>query len=255
MRSWIVCLFIAFLSTSSFAHEAQLVTQYLKLNRQNEGASQTDILARATLSSKFEVGLQGTYLERFNLFEKRVGGLLVMRMDPELTVELRYLKGEEGVQLLPMDQYFLSVYHSLADGISPFLIYQNSLYSITHLQSLKLGVEIEKFSNFILIPQVMLGQAQFNDPSEVREVNNFGIKVIYYEEQLYSLMGFVYKGLEGSQAIVGRSSTTIETRTIGAGGSYYFIPDLKTEVIFEYMDLGKLNNQFLTSTLNLVWTF
>lgn len=255
MRRLIVSIAIAFLSTSSYAHEVQLITQHLKINRQNESAYQTDFLARATLSPKYELGLQGTYLERFDLYEKRAGGFIVWRPSPGLTLEARYLKGEDDVEILAKDHYILNLYHSLAEGYSPFVSYQNIIYSITHLQSLRLGLEIEKFANIIIIPQVMLGQAQFNDPSGVEEINSLGLKLVYYREAEYSVMAFAYKGLEASQAIVGRSSTTIETKTIGGGGAYYFFPDLKTELIFEYMDLGKLNNQFLTTTLNLAWTF
>ncbi len=255
MRRLITVLTIAILSTSSFAHEVQLISQHLKLNRQNDSGWQSDLIAKATLSPKWEAGLQGTYLERFDLYEKRAGGFAIMRPTPSITLEARYLKGEGDVQILPKDQYTLNLYHALSDGFSPFISYQNSLFSITHLQSVKLGIEIEKLDNFIFIPQIMLGQAQFNDPSEVREINNAGLRVIYYKEAHYSLTGFAYQGLEASQAIVGRSSSTIGTKTIGAGGTYYFIPDLKSELIFEYMDLGKLNNQFLTTTLNLSWMF
>lgn len=255
MRRLITAIGIVFLSTSAFAHEVQLITQYLKLNRQNDTGLQSDLMAKYTISPKYEVGVQGTYLERFNLFEKRAGAFLVMRPTPSLTFEAKYLKGDGDVQILAKDHYALSVYHSLDQGISPFLTYQNILYSITHLQSLRLGVEIEKFENFIIIPQVMLGQAQFNDPSGVEEINSLGLKVVYYREALYSLSAYAYKGLEASQAIIGRSSTTVQTKTVGAGAAYYFIPDLKTELIFEYMDLGKLDNQFLTTTLNLAWTF
>lgn len=255
MRRLIAAIAIVFLSTSALAHEVQLITQYLKLNRQNDDALQTDLLAKATLSAKYEFGLQGTYLERFDLYEKRAGGFLIMRPSPGLTLEARYLRGDGDVQILPKDHYSLSMYHSLTEGISPFIAYQNALYSITHLQSLRVGVEIEKIENIIFIPQLMIGQAQFNDPSEVQEVNSIGLKVIYYREAEYSFLAYAYKGLEASQAIIGRSSTTVETRTMGAGASYYFIPDLKTELIFEYMDLGKLDNQFVTSTLNLAWAF
>lgn len=255
MRRLIASIVIVFLSTSAYAHEVQLITQHLKLNRQKDSAYQTDLLARATLSPKYEVGLQGTYLERFDLYEKRAGGFLVMRPTPNLAVELRYLRGQGDVQILPKDHYTLNLYHSLAQGLSPFLSFQKAIYSITHLQSMRVGVEIEKFENIIIIPQVMLGQAEFNDPSEVKEINSLGLKLVYYRESDYSLIAFAYKGLEASQAIVGRSSTTVATKTVGGGGAYYFIPDLKTELLFEYMDLGKLNNQFLTTTLNLAWTF
>jgi hypothetical protein len=254
MRRLIVLL-IVFRSAISFAHEVQVITQHIKLNRQNDSAWQSDVLAKAVLSPKWEAGLQGTYLERFDLYERRAGAFVVFTPIENLTFEARYLKGDSRVQILPQDQYSLSIYHALAEGISPFILYQNSLYTITHLQSLRLGVEIEKIPSLIIIPQVMLGQAQFKDPAEVREVNSFGLKLIYYKEQHYSVSLYGFRGIEASQSIIGNSSSTVATKTVGFGGGYYFFPNIKTEFIFDYTDLGTLDNQFLTSTLNLVWTF
>jgi hypothetical protein len=248
-------LFILFLSTTVFAHEVQFVTQHIKLNRQNQSAWQNDILAKATLTQKWEAGLQATYLERFDLYEQRAGAFVVFTPIPNLILEARYLKGDSEAQILAQDQYSLSLYQALSEGISPYLLYQNSLYSITHLQTLRLGLEIEKIRSFIFIPQVMLGQAQYKDPTEVREVNSYGLKIIYYKEQLYSFSFYAYKGIEASQTLIGRSSQTIETKTVGVGAGYYFFNNVKTEFLFDYTDLGKLDNQFLTSTLNLVWSF
>ena len=251
----LIALIILFSSATASAHEVQFVTQHIKLNRQNKSAWQTDFLAKAILSPRWEAGLQATYLERFDLYENRAGAFVVFSPLPNLIIEARYLKGDSEAEILAQDQYSLSLYQSLTDGISPYLLYQNSLYSITHLQTIRLGLEIEKIRSLIIIPQVMLGQAQFKDPTEVREVNSFGLKVIYYQEQLYSFSLYGYKGIEASQALVGRSSQTIETKTVGVGGGYYFFNSIKTELLFDYTDLGKLNNQFLTSTLNLVWIF
>jgi hypothetical protein len=255
MRRLIAAIGIVFLSTSAFAHDVQLITQHLKINRQNDTGFQSDLLAKATLSPKYDIGLQATYLERFDLYEKRAGAFFIMRPSPSLTFEFRYMKGDGDVEILPRDQYSVGLYHALSEGLSPFVTYQNVLYSITHVQSLKFGLEIEKFENIIIIPQLMLGQAQFNDPAELEEVNSIGLKVIYYREDIYSLLAYAFKGLEASQAIIGRSSNTVETKTVGVGGAYYFVPGVKTELIFEYMDLGELDNQFVTTTLNLAWAF
>lgn len=251
----LVFLFLVILSTSALAHEVQLITQHLKINKQHETGWQTDALAKAVLSPKYEFGLHGTYLERFDLYENRLGAFLIINPIQNLTFELRYLKGEHDVEILARDQYTVSMYHALSAGISPYIIYQNALYSITHLQTLRVGLEIEKIANVIIIPSVMIGQAQFDDPTEVKEVNNFGLKVIYYVEQQYSLQAFAYKGIEAAQVIVGRSNQTVETKTIGAGAGYYVIPDIKAEVLVDYTDYKELNNQFLTTTLNLVWAF
>ena len=251
----LILFFILFLSGSAFSHEIQFVGQHLKINLQQETAWQSDVLARATVNSKWEAGLQATYLDRFDFHEKRIGALLYYRPIPSLKLEAKYLKGEEGVEILPKDHYFLNVYHSLAQGISPFLIYQNALYSTTHLQTIRFGIEIEKIKKIILVPMVMLGQSQLKDPGEVHEVNSFGLKAFYFEELNYFLSLFAFKGLEISQAVTGVSGDSITTTTGGFGLGKWFFQDFKAEFIFDYTDYDELNNQFLSSTLNLVWGF
>lgn len=246
--------FLALLSEMAWAHEVQLITQHLKLNRQRDSGLQTDLLGRAILSRKWEAGLQGTYLERFDFYEKRVGALLVYRPSDTTVLEARYYKGDD-VEILPHDQYNLSLYHSFSQGLSPFLLYKNALYTVTHLQSLDIGLEIEKIQNIVIVPRVMVGQARFDRPEETKDVYSYGLRVIYYREGIYSFYAFGYKGTEAAQGVIGRSNLTIDTTTGGLGASYYFIPDLKTEIIFDYTDYEQINNQFLTTTLNLAWTF
>lgn len=251
----LILLFGLFLSANAFPHEIQFVGQHIKLNRQNDSAWQSDILARATLSPQWDVGMQATYLERFDLYENRVGMMAFYRHSPTVKIEARYFKGEENVEILPRDHYLLTLYHSLTRGVSPYFIYQNALYSSTHLQTLRLGVEIEKIKNIILIPMLMIGQTQLKDPGEVREVNSFGMKAFYFEELNYFFSVFGHKGIDISQAVVGQSGETITTTTGGFSAGMWFFKNLKAEFIFDYTDYDELNNQFITSTLNLVWGF
>ena len=81
------------------------------------------------------------------------------------------------------------------------------------------------------------------------------MKLAYYREKFYSLCIFGYKGVEASQGIVGKSNFLIDTASGGLGGSYHFIPQFKTELILDHTDYKQLKNQFLTTTLNLVWDF
>jgi hypothetical protein len=236
------------------AHEVQLITQAIKINRQNENAWQTDLIGKAVLSRKWEAGLQGTYLERFDFFEKRAGIFAFYKPHDDLTLELRYLKGQD-TEILAHDQYNLNLYYSFLPGIAPYVLLRNSLYSVTHLQTMSLGVEIEKLTSWILIPQVTFGKARFDSPREARDVHNVGLKLIYYKESNFSLFGFAYKGKEAAQGVIGASNQTIDTSTGGFGGSYYVNADLKGELIFDYTDYEQIHNQFLTSTLNLVWAF
>ncbi len=251
----LISLFILFLSTSLFAHEVRLTNQHLKLNRQQQSAWQSDVRAKATFSEKLEAGLSATYLERFDLFEKRAGVFALYSPSELLTIEAQYIKGIDEVEILPQHHYQLTAYHALKMGMSPFVTYANRLFSVTHVQSLNTGVEIEKIQNIIIIPQIMIGQARFNNAAEIEQIYNFGLKAIYYQENKYSFSLYGFKGTEASQGVFGKSNTLINTLTGGAGVGYYFTADIKTEFLFDYTDYDEINNQFLTSTLNLVWTF
>jgi hypothetical protein len=251
----LIFIITAILSGIASASELHFSNQLIKINRQNETGYQAYVSGKTALNSAWELGLLANYIERFRLYETRLGGLATYRPNDRFFFEMRYLKGQENVQLLPKDQYGITVYHSWSDGISPFLNYQNSIYSITSLQTLKLGVEIEKIKNIIIIPHASIGQAKFNDPSETKEVNHLGLKVMYVVEENYSFQVYASKGIEASQAIVGRDSQTIETKTAGFGASYYTFGQLKLEGLFDYTDLGQLKNQFLTTTINLSWNF
>jgi len=249
---WFV--FLAFWSTTLFAHEAQLVTQHLSLKRQHKTGWQSDLIAKATLSRKWEAGLQGTYLERFNFFEKRAGAFAFYRPNDRLTLEARYLQGS-GNQILPERQYHLHAYYALAQGLAPFLFYRDMKYSVTRLHAVNLGLEIEKIRSFIIIPQIMMGKATFNSPADTKNVYNYGLKVIYYQELRFSLFAFGYKGKEAAQGIIGASNQLIDTLSGGAGAGYYFRPATKAELVVDHTNYKQLKNQFLTTTLNLIQVF
>lgn len=251
MRLVIVLLF---LSAFAEAHELQFLGQHIKLNRQNESAWQQDLLARAVLSRKHEMGIQTSYLERFDLHENRLGGFYTFRPNDQWAFEAKYLRGNDVV-ILPHDQYSVSVYHSLTAGMAPYLIYKNSMYSVTHLQTVTAGLEIEKIPSIIIIPQLTSGTAKFNQPNSSKNLFNAGLRIVHYKEALYSVFAFGYQGKEAAQGIVGESNITVNTKTAGLGGSYYFIPSLKSEITFDYTDYEQLRNQFVTTTLNLSWVF
>jgi hypothetical protein len=118
-----------------------------------------------------------------------------------------------------------------------------------------LGAEIEQFKNILIIPQVMFGKASFNAPNNTRDVHSYGVRVSYYREKFYSLFAFGFKGVEASQGIVGKSTFLVDTTSGGLGVSYHFVPQLKTELIVDHTDYEQLKNQFVTTTLNLVWDF
>lgn len=250
---WIALLFVL-LSLSAQAHEILSITQHVNIRKQDEIGWQQDVIARLEFNRKFDFGTQATYLERFDLYEKRAGGFVVYRPNDKWTLEARYLQGM-GNEILPEKQAILSAYLAAGSGFAPYLYYRDSRYSVTHLHTLNLGVEIEKIPYFIIIPSVMVGRATFKSPGETDDVHNYGVRVVYYVEKKFSLMAFAYKGKEASQAIIGRSTELIDTLSGGLGGSYYFSEDLKADLIFDHTDYDQLNSEFHTTTLNISWKF
>ena len=245
-------LLFLMMSFDIFADEIQSVSQHISIRKQNETGRQQDLLAKITIDRKFDLGLQGTYLERFDLYEKRAGAFLVYRPQERWNLEFRYLQGI-GSEILPERQSILSAYYAWAPGLTPFVFYRDTRYSSTHLHTVSLGLEIEKIPHLIFIPTTMLGKATFNTISETEDVHSFGLKIIYYSEQKFSFSIFGYKGQEASQGVVGRSSEMIDTLSGGITASVFLASNLKSEIILDHTDYDQLNNQFQTTTLNLTW--
>jgi hypothetical protein len=252
MRSAIILLV---LSGMVSAHEVMLVGQHVKINAQGKTGWQQDAIGRAVINDKNQIGLQGTYLERFDHYEHRVGGFYTYRPSDAWTLEVKWLHGTDEVQILPLDQYYVAAYYGWIPGIAPFMFYRKSIYSVTHVDDVVFGLEIEKIQNIIFIPQISKGTARFNDPHDTEDLHNFGLRTVYYIESQYSFFAFGYKGREASQGVVGRSSIVVDTLTAGGGGSYHFTQRFKSELTLDYTDYDQLKNQFLTTTLNLKWTF
>ena len=247
-------LIILLLSAISWGHELQYLGSHTKLNRQHLSGWTHDLLVKASLSPHHAVGLQYGYLERFDNYDQRFGALYQWKPLDNWTLDFKYLKGPDAI-ILPHDQYLVSAYYSLASGLSPYLTYTNSLYTVAHVQLLTLGMEIEKLKNIILIPQFMSGRSRFDNPVETKSVYSYGLKLIYYREHEFALSAFAYQGREAAQGIIGESNFTLNTKTVGGSLGYYFMQDLRSEVIFDYTDYRKIQNQFLTTTLNIVKAF
>ncbi|MFP5384598.1 MAG: hypothetical protein ACLGHN_00870 [Bacteriovoracia bacterium] len=222
----------------------------MNLRKQNEAGLQQDLIARFKINRKFDIGAQGTYLERFDLYEDRVGAFVTARPLEGWTFEARYLQGM-GNRILPEKELNLSVYHSFALGLSPFLYYRDARYSLTHLHAVNVGMEIEKIPNLIIIPSFMGGKATFKDPAETESVYSFGLRVIWYKEAHCSFSAFSYKGKEASQAVIGRSSELVDTLSGGLSAAWYFSPEWRAELVFDHTDYDELQTEFHTTTLNL----
>ncbi len=249
-----IALVLSILSISANAHEILSITQHVNIRKQNETGWQQDVIARIELNRKFDVGAQATYLERFDFFEKRVGGFVVYRPTEAWTLEARYLQGM-GNEILPEKQGILSAYYAAAPGFAPFVFYRDTRYSVTHLHTVTIGTEIEKIRNIIIIPSFMVGRATFKSPGKTDDVHNYGLRAIYYVEKKWAFTVFSYKGKEASQGIIGRSTQLVDTLSGGLGGTWYFTEDLRADLIFDHTDYDQLNTEFHTTTLNVSWMF
>jgi hypothetical protein len=250
---WIALAAFLFFSPA-YSHEIQSVTQHINIRKQNESGLQQDVLARINLNRKFDVGAQATYFERFDLYENRVGAMVAYRPNDRWSFEARYLQGM-GNDILPEKEIILSAYRATTMAITPYIFYRDSRYSITHLQSANVGLEIEKIPGLIFIPSLMLGQATFKSPGETKEVHSYGLRAIYYQEKRYGVAVYAYRGKEASQGIIGRSSLLVDTLTGGAALSWYFAQNFKSEISFDHTDFEQLGTEFHTTTLILTWMF
>jgi hypothetical protein len=251
----LILITLVFLSGTLHASELNFSQQYLHINKTGKAGHLSQLAVKTHTTDNLSVGISANYLERFGLYETSIGPQLIYKLNDELALEAKYLKAQSGSEILATDQYFLALYKAHSPGYSSAFSYQNSKYSLTHLQWIRWGLEIEKFKHLIIIPYALIGQAHFHRPFNSREVNSFGAKIISQHLDQYRFLAFASKGIEASQGLIGRLSQTIETKTIGGGIGHNFSNDIKIDALFDYTDLGKLKNQFLTTTLNLNWIF
>ncbi len=245
---------IIFCTTVANAHDIQLITQHLDIKKQKKVGWQQDIIARATFTRKFDAGLQATYLSRFDVYDKRVGGFVGFSPTDRLFLEVKYLQGM-GNTILPEKSTQLTTYYTLASGLSSFGVLKNNRYARTNINSVGLGIEIEKIPSFIIIPQIMLGQAIFKDPAQTKSIHSLGLKGVFYREKNFSVFVFGARGREPAQVITGVSNILVDTVSAGAGGGYYFTKNFRSELIFDHTDYQQIHNQFMTTTLLMNYYF
>ncbi len=244
-----IALLLTSMSMILHAHEIQSITQNINLRKQNQTGWQQDLIAKIS-SGAFIFGAQATYLDRFNLFEKRAGGLLAYKSGERWNFELSFLAGI-GVEILPQNDLTITTYYTLSPGLTPFAILRKAHYSQTKVPTSILGIEIEKISGFIFIPTCMLGKATFTDPAQTKDVFSAGLRVSYYEEEVFTISVFGYKGKEASQSIIGRSARLVNTLTGGASLRYHITKNTSAEITFDHTDYDELGTEFHTTTLKI----
>ena len=248
--TFLFCLF----TSIACAHDIQFITQYLDIKKQKTSGWQQDVLARVNLSRKLDLGMQATYMERFDVYDKRVGAFVGYSPTDRLFLEAKYLQGM-GNELLPEKQSQLTAYYVFGSGYSGFSTLKNSRYAFTTLDTVNLGIEIEKIPSFIIIPQFMLGKATFKSPAETNDIYNYGLRLVFYRDKTFSVYGFGYRGKEATQGIVQISNIMVDTTTGGFGGGYYFSKNFRAELIVDHTDYEEIKNQFITTTLLLNYYF
>jgi hypothetical protein len=254
-EAFLIFLFVLFFSGQSVqGSEIRSSSHFTTIRRpgQDQISKQQDLLGKMLVNRKVSLGLSGTYLERFNLFEKRGGAIVGLKPNDTMNFELKFQIGN-GNEILPETETSLQTYISWREGLTPFLLYRDARYSVTHLHALNLGLEIEKVPQLIVIPVVLVGKATFVEPASTRDIFSYGVRVIYYSEMKYSVSLFSNKGKEASQGILGRSTRLIDTFSGGASFSYNVTPDIKTELTLDHTDYDQLRTQFQTTVLTLTW--
>lgn len=247
---WIVLFLVITALPAQARGLIQSSTQYVNLRAQNDSGLQQDLSATLNVNQQWDIGTQLTYLERFDLYDKRAGLFTVLRPNENWVLETRYLVGN-GNDILPEKDFLFSAYHAFAPGISPFFFYRDARYSLTHVNALTLGSEIEKLPNIIAIPIIMIGQATFNSPAATEGIYSLGLRLSYYEESKYSLSVFSFKGKEAAQAFLGDSTFLVDTLSAGVALAWFFSPQFKAELSFDHTDFDELKTEFHTTTLNL----
>jgi hypothetical protein len=249
-----ILFFLIFFSQDLTAAEFRSHTQVVTIKRPGKDTvgKQQDIFAKAQVNRRFSLGVDGTYLERFGLFDKRTGLVLGSKPNDKWSFEVGYRRGN-GNDILPESEVLLQSYFAWKDGLTPFFLFRDAKYSLTHLHALNVGMEIEKIPQLIFIPMLLAGKANFKEPATTRDVYSYGVRITYYSELKYAFTIFGNMGKEASQGIVGRSTRMVDTRSGGLTLTYYILPELKTEATFDHTNFDQLRTQFQTTMLTLTW--
>ncbi len=248
----ILAVFSCAFCQNTFAAEMLYSVQHLKLKKFNFTGWEHDVFAKTNLSQNLIAGLEGSYVERFSLYETTYGGLMGYKFTDKFYVEAHYNQGI-GNKLLTERQTQIISYYSLFPGVAPFIILKDKRYSDTKLLDFTLGAEIEKWPHILIIPQAMIGKSKFKSDNSQETIYSYSLKAIYYTEDKFSIFAYGSRGLESAQSITGASLSNqrIHTLTGGAGGSYNIFKNLKAEISVDHTDYHEIKDQFITSTFSL----
>lgn len=248
-------LLLALLLTSSllWAHEVTVSGSYLKMQKQNKSGRQVGVDGHVDLNDSQRLHLGGQYLERFDLFER------LALVGFEQKFENYYLKfdaefGHNG-RILPHHRYSVGSGQSLFEGISLYEEFRTAQYTKTQLNEFIFNIEIEKIPSIVLIPTIRLGNAHFTGPNGTQKTFTYGLKVLYYREDVGQAWISLSKGQEPAQAVLGSFNEVLRSKTAAVGGKYIWNSSLSSGLSFEYTDYDLIKNQFVTTTLTTTWSW
>ncbi len=249
----IVLLFTTLIATSVFAHEITFTGSYLELQKQNKSGRQAGVDGYIDLNDKQRLHLGGQYLERFDLYER----LVVVGFEHHF--EKFYLKanaefGNDG-KILPHYRYSVASGQSLFEGISLYEEFKTAKYTQTELNEFLFNIEIEKIRSVVLIPMTRFGNANFSGPAGTKKLFTYGLKAMYYKEDLGNIWLSATKGQEPAQAVLGSFNAVLRSKSVASGVKYIWNSNLNSGLSVEYTDYDLINNQFLTTTFNTTWSW
>ncbi|MFY7994236.1 MAG: hypothetical protein ACOVP4_13145 [Bacteriovoracaceae bacterium] len=250
----IIFLFlITILATQLWAHEVTLSGSYLEMQRRNETGRQAGVEGFIDLNSTQRIHLGGQYLERFDLYER------IILVGFEQKFETFYLKadmelGHNG-RILPHYRYSLGSGQSIFQGISFYEEFKTAKYTKTELNEFLFNVEIEKINSLVIIPMTRFGNANFIGPAGTQKLFSYGLKMMYYKEDLGQIWISGTKGQEPAQAVFGSFNEVIRSKSIATGVKYLWNSSISTSLSIDYTDYDLINNNFLTTNFNTTWSW
>lgn len=240
-------------SLSAMAHEVTANASYLQMQRYNKSGRQAGLDGYIDLNSNQRIHLGGQYLERFDLFERiALVGFVQKFENSYMKVDAEF--GHNG-RILPHHRFSIGGGQAILPGISLYEEFRTAQYTKTQLNEVILNVEIEKIPSIVIIPMIRLGNANFRDPNGTQKLFTYGLKGLYYKEDVGQVWVSLTKGQEPAQAVIGSFNEVLRSKTVAVGGKYSWNSSLSSGLAVDYTDYDLINNQFMTTTLTTTWSW
>lgn len=248
---FVFLLFIMMGNTLAFAHEVTVTGSHISLQRQNSSGRQLSAEGYANLNDNQRMRLGAQYLERFDLYER------IFLVGFEQRFESFYVGanaeyGHNG-RILPHHRFSLLSGQAVAPGISFYEEIRTAEYTATTLDEVILNMEIEKIKSVVIVPMTRFGRAKFKSPSETKTLFGYGLKWIYYRENIGQAWFSVFRGQEPAQVVLGSFNEVLNSKSIATGIKYEWNESITSGLSVDYTHYDLINNHFLTTSLTTTW--